>query len=224
MSNANVINMQSEVNPLESVKKWADAMSERGIYGSDSARLRKTSLEQICSVLSEDEPNEIEWILKNIDDLATRWATIKQGNPGTVRTYRSRARSTLEDYLEYQKDPAHFKPKGTVKIKKGGDEKKKRPAVSKSSKKSAERYSAGVSQADDSRKPQNDGFQSIPSGANVYPLDETRNYVFVLPSQGIKVQDVYKIALHLLTLARDFNPMDPDYAKMFSLVRRESIE
>ena len=79
-------------------------MGQRGIYGGASARLRSTAVEQMLSVVGAEEPKDAQWALDNIASLAKRWATKNQANPGTTSTYLSRAKSTIGDYIAYQKD------------------------------------------------------------------------------------------------------------------------
>ncbi|MGB8298282.1 MAG: hypothetical protein WCG85_22905 [Polyangia bacterium] len=90
---------------LQKIKDWIRVMGQRGIYGGASARLRSTAVEQMLSVVGAEEPKDAQWALDNIASLAKRWATKNQANPGTTSTYLSRAKSTIGDYIAYQKDP-----------------------------------------------------------------------------------------------------------------------
>lgn len=100
------------MHSVDEVKTWLKAMGERGVYGGASARIRATAIERLATVLAKDEPRDAKWLLEHMDDVARRWATKNQANPTTTETYRSRAKATLRDYLEYQKDPAKFRPAG----------------------------------------------------------------------------------------------------------------
>lgn len=95
---------------IEDVKTWLQAMGQKGMYGGAGARLRATALEQLTSVLGEDESRDPKSLLDGLDDLARRWATKNRANPSTTNTYRSRAKATLKEYIEFHQDPTKFRP------------------------------------------------------------------------------------------------------------------
>lgn len=94
---------------IDELKAWLKVMSERGVYGGAAARVRATAVEQLSSVLGSDEPKDPAWLLANIDAVANRWATKHHATPETTSTYRSRAKSTLTEFLEYTRDPSKFR-------------------------------------------------------------------------------------------------------------------
>lgn len=94
---------------IEDVKRWLRAMGERGLYGGSSVRIRTTALERLTSVMGDDDPTEVSWIVDNIETLTHRWATRNQANPATAATYKSRALSTLRDFVEYHENPTGFR-------------------------------------------------------------------------------------------------------------------
>lgn len=108
---------------IAEVKTWLGRMQASGFYGGSSARVRSTALEQLSSVLSDDEPDDASYMLEIIDELATRWETKNDGNPATAKTYRSRASSTLRQFLDHQDDPASLHPRA----------RKRRPVLKKRS-------------------------------------------------------------------------------------------
>ena len=88
--------------------EWLAAMGERGMYAGSTVSTRTTALARLASMLSDDEPSDPRSLLENLDGLTRRWATKHQANPNTANTYKSRARSTLREFLEYQEDPTKF--------------------------------------------------------------------------------------------------------------------
>lgn len=94
---------------IDELKVWLRAMSDRGVYGSAAARVRATAVEQLTTVLGEGEPKDPAWLLENIDAVTNRWATKNHANPDTANTYKSRAKSTLAEFLDYVEDPSRFR-------------------------------------------------------------------------------------------------------------------
>lgn len=91
--------MESQYS-LGEVIAWAREMGESGFYNRNSALQRITSIERIRAVLNEDEPDDAAWALEHLEDLFSRWAAQGQGaHPNTLRTYHSKARVVLKDFL-----------------------------------------------------------------------------------------------------------------------------
>lgn len=180
---------------LGKVRDWIAAMADRGNYQPTSARLRATALEQITSVLAEDESHDPQWVLDNIDSITARWATKNNAKGETGQTYKSRAKGALEDYFRYQLDPLAFKPR--VKA-----------VPSEPAKKSTERKAA---RAEDDTEDEMDTTAAPPVAPppsfRSYPLDgQGKEFLFQLPPGGLTTRDVQRIAWHLATMATDFDP------------------
>jgi hypothetical protein len=121
-----------DITLLPKIKDWIRVMGQRGIYGGASARLRSTAVEQMLSVVGTEEPKDAEWALDNIASLAKRWATKNQANPGTASTYLSRAKSTIGDYIAYQKDPTKtIAPRPSSNRKERDSEREREPEAAK---------------------------------------------------------------------------------------------
>ena len=196
-------------NTLADVLALLDRMAETGMMKPTSARFKKTALEKLTSVMADDEPKTPEWILDHVDGLGTRWANIEKAKPDTVRTYVSRAKTALEDYISYTANPQGFKPKGPAT--KGTSKKPKDPG----------------SKSRPRRKPQTESAQQEPppkahmDGWRTFPLGKGREeFKYLLPQDSFTAKDVLKIACHLVTLAEDFDPMSPVQARMFALAAR----
>lgn len=105
--------MASNVKTNKDIKKiieWAEAMKEKGILVATTTTNRIRSLQNISSILGEDEPKDPESLLKGLDNIAGRWARKTSVTPLALTTTKSHAKCLLSDYIEYQEDPAGFKP------------------------------------------------------------------------------------------------------------------
>lgn len=218
MGNGSVKPLGNTNNPsIEDAKKWVTVMGQKGMYNDTTARLRNTAVEQLVSILGDDEPRDVRSVLENLDTIASRWATKNTANPGTTQTYKSRAKVTLEDYLSFLQDPTKFRPKRRGE---GGES----PAKRTTEKPKASAPKAAPPAPDAVRSPvaeaERGPADQTPNRS--FPLDEGKaEFWYRLPAQGLGVRDVVRIACHLLTFARDFDPANPAHASMFAMSRLE---
>jgi hypothetical protein len=183
--------------------EWAKAMGERGLYSKSSARFRASALQTLSRILADDEPQTAIWMLENLDSVVARWTTLQNANPGTARTYSSRARTALQDYLDYRNDPSSFKGRSR------STKSKSRPTT-----KAARRpKDKPVAQA-----------QPIPqlpaspaSRLRTFPIT-AGEIKYELPAE-FSVKDALKVFCHLITFADDFDPTNPKQARIFALTR-----
>lgn len=188
---------------LEQVTTWLAAMQDRGLFNTNTARLRSTAIEQIATILAEDEPRTVSYMLANIEALANRWTTKKNAKPDTAAAYRSRAKIALEEFLAYQANPTGFKGPG----KTNGPSTKKAVPADRQSKR-------------DDKQPSPDPTQPLGpvQPYRSYPIS-SGDFVYRMPEKGISVADVRRLMLHMLTLATDFDPIQ--HTSFFALAKTE---
>jgi len=188
---------------IEDLIKWADSMAARGTLNPESVRQQKTAIRQLTDVLQPDEPQTVAWVHENLDDLGKRSSNANPKGLRTVATYIAKARALLEAFNEWQADPVHFKPR--VKGRSGGDEPRKKARVVEPAR--ASLPSAAVPSTDLPASPV-PGFGEL----RRMRLPEGREFAFYLPGQSFSMNDVQRIACHLLTLAEDFDPSSGVFA------------
>lgn len=190
---------------LEHVYSWYEAKASRGELPASTARLRVTALKQLISVLAADEPRDLDWISSRVEELARRWGTLNpNAKADTIRTYASRVRTSLQDYLSWCSDPSSFRFN------------RREPDADRARPKPRPKRDAHVD-ATSEQQP-----MATPDGSKVrsFPLKERGDFSFSLPEE-LKVLDVMRIACHLMTLCDDFDPTRPNQAQFFSLAKRE---
>jgi hypothetical protein len=204
MSNATVRSMTSpESATLEDAKKWIKSMGEKGIYPATSARFRISALETFGSVLGDDEPKDAKYMLDHLDEIASRWATLNS-NPKTATDYRSRARTALTDFMSFLSDPVNFRASRRERVVVGG-----KPKASTS------QAQPPSDAAREPAQPQAHAVRSFPVGTNGEAIE------FVIPASGFTVHDALRFAIHVATLASDFDPTSAMSARVFALARAE---
>ncbi|MFO0568167.1 MAG: hypothetical protein U0263_21080 [Polyangiaceae bacterium] len=198
----NVRSLSSAVNAnVTEVHNWLEAKASRGELPASTARLRSTALNQLTSVLDDDESRDPTLLLAKLEELTTRWATLNpEAKPDTARAYLSRARTALNDWFAWKADPTTFKftrKQGAGKAA-TGPKAKSPPAPTKS--------------------PERDDldFRRFPLGGG------RGEFVFATTATELTVSDVRRIACHLLTCATDFDPSQRDHGEQFAMVMQSS--
>lgn len=160
---------------VEDVEKFMLSLLRKWDASNYDIRIHITPLKQISTCIKADEYGDIQWMLEHMDILAERLA---QQNPslknGTVKSYASRAKRAIREYLSWDKSPDTYPGWRCKKVKK-----KEKPVVA-------------------TTQSQKNEWRMFPLG------NERGQIVFRLPPNGLRVRDVKKIFLHLSTLASDF--------------------
>jgi hypothetical protein len=114
---------------LNDFTAFMDMVGNKGIINPATASTRKISASQVLKVLEEEEKADLRKIV--LDDVFTRFANLHsaQFTPGSLKTYKSRTKSALEDFLSWKNDPTNFKPSISSKKPRGKVAKKESGAT-----------------------------------------------------------------------------------------------
>lgn len=205
------VNSAPEVS-IEDALAWLAKMTERGNIHETPARLAKSAITQLLSVLGPEESRDPQWVLDNIDALGTRLCTRDKADSETVKTYVGRAKKQLADYLRYMADPLAFKARPS-QPKAKPDEKKKKIASSVESKPEPQPMAApgplSVTHTPVHGKKIRD-----------FPLGSGREIVYSFPEK-LTMLELLKFMCHAAPLADDFDVMNPNHQQVFALAKNE---
>lgn len=194
-------------SPTDAVFVWLDRMKKRGELPEGSAVGRANALRQLMSILEPDEPRDPASLLANLDAIARRWALKNAAKPGTTRTYSSRVKSTLEDYASYCENPTTFRFAVREVSPKKAAEAKAAPEEKRAADVAPQPPPAPIVSAPLSTEPKPELARLGSSPPRTFPLGTGRPaFTFTLPPD-MRMNDVAKIAYHLMSLASDFDPM-----------------
>jgi hypothetical protein len=95
--------------------EFLDYMGNKGLGGASMVAGRKTAVNALLGVLSDDEVKDVREL--DLDEAAQRLLNLRgsEFKPESVRVYRSRVGSAVDDLVRYRRDPIAFKPAGTKK-------------------------------------------------------------------------------------------------------------
>ena len=94
----------------EGAVEFQEYLAQKGLMEPATARARKAAVNTVLAILDDQEAQDVTAI--DIDEVMRRFANLqgKDYNPATLRTYKSRVRSALDDFRSYIENPLAFKP------------------------------------------------------------------------------------------------------------------
>lgn len=94
----------------EAAAAFLEYLAQKGLMAPATARARKAAVNTVLGILDVHEAQDVTSI--NLDDVMNRFANLqgKDYNPASLRTYKSRVRSALDDFASYVENPLAFKP------------------------------------------------------------------------------------------------------------------
>lgn len=98
-------NQMSLIRDTEEVVKFLEFTARKSILNEHAVQCRLSACHNIFSVVEEQEDN-IDYILQNLEVFIHRYRNKnKVSNDATVRVYKSRVKSSLEDFKAWCADP-----------------------------------------------------------------------------------------------------------------------
>lgn len=96
----------------EELLKFLSYVGSKGLLSPATAESRKASVNKVLGILSDDEACDVSKI--DLDEVTRRFANLHgQGyTADSLRTYKSRAKSSIDDFLRYVENPLAFKVGG----------------------------------------------------------------------------------------------------------------
>lgn len=98
-------NQLSLIRDTEEVLKFLEFVGKKSILDEHAIHCRLTACHNLFSVVNEEE-DHLDYILSNLDLLINRFRNkSKSVNDATLKVYKSRVKSSLEDYKAWSNDP-----------------------------------------------------------------------------------------------------------------------
>lgn len=191
--------LPGEVNETqETVLNWVSQKAARFEIPATTARLWANAIRQLTAVLDDQDSRDPKSLVENAAEITRRYVLKTQASGETAKTYESRLRSSVGNYLSWKEDPTGWRYKEKEK-------KEKKPKAEAAKPKTPEPKTASEPTV------ANQAAAPLPQGAvgeemRTYPLGNGSVFAFVLPADGITVSDAFKIAMHVATFARDYDP------------------
>lgn len=129
----------------DSLLEFLDYLAEKGLMARATVASRKAAVSKVLGILPVDEASDVTKL--DLDQVMTRFHNLhgKGYTPGSLATYRSRLKATIEDFRAYLGNPLGFRPSVQPREKrKSNDKKDQVPAANASAPDNPERHDVKV--------------------------------------------------------------------------------
>lgn len=177
---------------VAAVERLLDLRVDARQLSRKEAQARTIAVSRMCSVAPAQHRNSARWVIEHLAELAEAYGSGRSLSSSTLKTYASRAHSTLT-----QLEPELSSPTAVAKAIEPVLLSAPPPSRDQSYRHFGplglgSRFSDALAAP---RPPERE-----------LPLPGGGTFFFRPPPQGLKLADVQRIAVHLATLASDFDP------------------
>src|SRR5262245_3201032 len=115
---------------LQDLMDFLDWNAQKGMMAPATVQARKAAVGKVLGVLSPDELTDVTQV--DLDSVMARFHNLQGRNytPDSLVTYKSRVRSTLDDFADYLQNPLGYKPSTANKERKPRSSTSNRPSTS----------------------------------------------------------------------------------------------
>lgn len=208
----------SLIRDTEEISKFLEFAGRKNILSERAINHRLTACNNIFSVLNEDEDN-LEYILGNLDLLIHR---LRNKNPNvrasTLKVYKSRVKSSLEDFKAWSADPFAWEREVLIRAKANGLEGRKEKQEAKRAKQPAAEKKAVVDVEVEEVVVATAAVEAAPvatpmppvAGMHVrLPIRPDFSIDIVLPKDGLKLKELHRLGMFLYPYCVDVESVGP---------------
>jgi hypothetical protein len=114
----------------QKLMEFLDYLGNKGLVAGATVATRKAAASKVLSILSEEEAADVTSL--DLDEVMSRFQNLEGKNytPGSLNTYLSRLRSSVDDFSTYLENPLGFKPSIQGREKRPRQEGKKESVAS----------------------------------------------------------------------------------------------
>lgn len=159
-------------NNTDKLVKWIGDMAKKGYFPKGTVANRIRAIKNVEGVLEEAEKSNFDTLLKNIDGVVDRWATLTNAVPTSIKPTKSHLKGLVQDYIRYQANPGSFK-RGAGKVRSKPTDKVEPKPIPEKTKSSAKRIDDRTGHLDEKTPAININIQiNIPADAPDSQIDK----------------------------------------------------
>lgn len=195
-------NQMSLIRDTEEVIKFLEFAGRKSILNEHAIHNRMTACNNLFGVLNEEEDN-LDYILSNLDVLVNRFRN-KNNNvrASTLKVYKSRAKSSIEDFKAWSSDPFAWERAVTDKAKAAAaSESRKEKKPTRVSRKEAELEAEEVMESMPVASKSPEGVRRV-----AFPIRTDFCVEMTLPPEGITLKELRRLGLFLYPYCQDIDP------------------
>jgi hypothetical protein len=99
----------------EAALEFLEYVEKKGLMAPATAQARKVAVNKVFAILDENEARDITAL--DLDEVMKRFSNLQGRDltPDSLRTYKSRLKSAITDFIRYVENPLGFRP--TVQLR-----------------------------------------------------------------------------------------------------------
>lgn len=203
----------SLIRDTEEVIKFLEFAGRKSILNEHAIHNRMTACHNLFGGLNEEEDN-LDFILSNLDVLVNRFRNKNNAVlPTTLKVYKSRVKSSVEDFKAWSSDPFAWERAVTDKAKvAAASERAKNKEEKKQPVKPGRAAKQTRAQASEEPQAMVEVDTRSPEGARrvSFPIRGDFNVEMTLPPEGITLKELQRLGLFLFPYCKDIDPsLDP---------------
>ncbi|NBX69675.1 MAG: hypothetical protein EBR01_12010 [Proteobacteria bacterium] len=201
-------NQLSLIRDTEEVLKFLEFVGKKSILDEHAIHCRLTACHNLFSVVNEEE-DHLEYILSNLDLLINRFRNkSKSVNEATLKVYKSRVKSSLEDYKAWSNDPFAWERK--LNDKKAASQVQKRSKKTIKTSKPIEQKSQPVMEEATLTQEPTAVFKAPAAARRVsFPIRADLNVEVVIPEGGLTLKELNRLGMFLYPYCNDVDMPSP---------------
>jgi hypothetical protein len=217
-------NQMSLISDTDEIVKFLEFAGNKSILNEHTVQCRLTACNNLFSILNEGEDN-VAYMIQNLDLLVNRFRN-KNSNvqDSTLKVYKSRVKSSLEDFQAWSKDPVAWEK--TVMDKSNNArarEKKPKPApVHHEPKVKAIPDPEPVTPPPPRAPKREPQAAAAPSGGRrvSFPVRPDFNLEMTIPNDGLSMKELLKLGLFLYPYCKESQDTRAEDTLTWGLVPR----
>lgn len=191
----------TEAYSKDELIRFTKFVSDKDLVKYQTARGWRTAVSKLLDDLSEAEENDVRKVDVALAVHRTANRTSGTISPGSLKTYKSRVLTAIEEFLRWKEDPANYKPRGLNKQSRS--KQKSKTASSRTPKEQSP-----ISFDNESKDQQSGSKETITQSHGLslsYPLRSNFLAQVVVP-RDMSELEARRLGAFILTLATDYQP------------------
>jgi hypothetical protein len=207
-------NQMCLIRDTEEVIKFLEFVGRKSILNERAVNCRLTACNNLFSTLNEEEDN-LDYIMKNLDLLVHRFRNRHPNvRASTMKVYKSRTKSSIEDFQSWSADPFVWERQISEKAK--IQERGQRKAQRAARKVAEEEEEVEIAVAPATAVAAFDTPPPIEGARKVnFPIRPGFTVEMTLPADGISLKELRRLGMFLFPYCTDFEAVSKDWPNVF---------
>ena len=196
-------NQMSLIRDTEEVLKFLEFAGRKSILNEHAIHNRLTACNNLFGVLNEEE-DSLEYILSNLDVLVNRFRNRNNNvRASTLKVYKSRVKSSIEDFKAWSADPFAWERAVTDKAKAAAANDKHKDKKPTKAVKATKQSVAAVESEESSAEVllPTSGVRHVS-----FPIRKDFCVEMTIPPEGITLKELKRLGLFLYPYCQDIDP------------------